>query len=261
MNDPTRATHPARALLATALILVSAPASAEAATLLWDAASGLLPDEIGVPYELVDEASPENPALAGGVLTLSTSQNAERMLYRQTVHEVPDLLVIEMSMRFVSGTSSGARRAAGLLFSPAPSEGSSFYIGADEIFLLEANNVKGPSVNVDTDDTFHTYRIEVDAVGDISVFYDDALVLSGAEFTDAVNGSAPRIVFGLVSISTFGTAEWEYVEHNAIPVLGASSPARLAVVLALLGIAIALRPALALGLEPDRAAAPRSGER
>jgi hypothetical protein len=72
------------------------------------------------------------------------------------------------------------------------------------------------SVFVDTDDAFHTYRLEIDAAGDISVFYDGVLTLSGSSFTSAsANGSAPRVGSGMSSSFSHGTAEWAFVEHDA----------------------------------------------
>ncbi len=95
----------------------------------------------------------------------------------------------------------------------------------DEIFLLVANNVKDVSAFVDTDDAFHTYRIEVDGAGNISVFYDNALTLSGSSFVSTpANGPTPRVAWGMSSGFAHGTAEWEFVEPNAGPPVGLPLP-------------------------------------
>ena len=72
-----------------------------------------------------------------------------------------------------SGCSSGAAPSsirAHIFFTQSSELGNGLFIGVDEIFLLVANNVKDVSAFVDTDDAFHTYRIEVDGAGNISVF-------------------------------------------------------------------------------------------
>ena len=88
-----------------------------------------------------------------------------------------------------------------------------FGIGVDRIFLTpEFGSVVDDEAFVDTDDAFHTYRIEVAANGSIEVFYDDVSTLTGSSF---VSASLPGISWGEASISALGTSEWTMFSHNA----------------------------------------------
>jgi hypothetical protein len=127
-------------------------------------------------------------------------------------------MVIEARLRFVSGTTSHVARAPVVVaFTVSPTVGNALLIGADEIFLLAADLVRGASAAVDTNDAFHTYRIEVNtSTGAIDVFYDGSFLLSGTTFSDvATHGSVARVSFGEGSIFATGTTEWEFVRHNA----------------------------------------------
>ena len=54
------------------VLIVLAGSRTASADLTWDGASGLLPDEIIPAWTLVDTASPEDPILTGGILTIAT---------------------------------------------------------------------------------------------------------------------------------------------------------------------------------------------
>jgi len=59
-----------------------APDAADSAISQWHAGSGLYPNA-SCPWVLFDSATPEAPALSGGVLTLATSEGAEDLYYLQ----------------------------------------------------------------------------------------------------------------------------------------------------------------------------------
>jgi hypothetical protein len=72
---------------------------------------------------------------------------------------------------------------------------------------------------VDTDDTFHTYRIEVEGVNvgsGFKVFYDGVLTLNGALFV-ADEDEHPLIGWGDVdyNFGSSGVSEWQSFRHNA----------------------------------------------
>ena len=185
----------------------------------YEASSGVFPDEVCPPWTLVNTASPEDPSLSGGKLIISTSTNVENMFYIQSAPDIaaPDPLIIEARVRFVSGSASTPVRAPILIgFTTSPSEGNALFIGAGEIFLLVDDLVKGASANVDTNDDFHTYRIEVSGTGSVEVFYDGVSTLIGSTFTSATaNGNVERVFWGEASSLALGTSEWEFVRHNA----------------------------------------------
>ena len=208
-------------VLVAALAGLHASRAAADTPVLWEATSGLFPDQIDLPYDLFDTAAPEDPVLSPTHLTLSTSIDSEIMGYEQLEPQVsiPDPLVIEARLRVLSGSGAiPATAPVDVIFTLTPEFGNGLRIHVDEIFLLLDNNVKGPSAVVDTNDAFHTYRMEVDGAGNISVYYDNVLTLTGSAFTSApANGPTPRVAWGLASAFAHGTTEWEFVEHNAGP--------------------------------------------
>jgi hypothetical protein len=125
---------------------------------------------------------------------------------------------MEAVVRFVSGSSSITSRApSGILFTTAPTVGNVLYIGADEVFFNAADLVKGPTALVDTDDSFHTYRIEVAATGSLALFYDGNPILTGQTFASAShNGLIERILWGDVTTYASGTSEWASFKHDAL---------------------------------------------
>ena len=186
----------------------------------WQAASGLLPDQISPAWTLIDSATIENPALVGGVLTLSTSVEAENMAYIQTEPLIDTVspFYIEARVRYVSGFSSSAARAPIIIgLTTAPNIGNILFIGEDEVFFNVANHTAGAKISVDTNDAFHTYRIEYDGAGGLNLLYDGGAILTGSTFDSApFNGSQQRIFWGEASLLTYGVSEWISVEHNAL---------------------------------------------
>ncbi len=186
---------------------------------VWDAARRVLPDEVCPPWTLTDTTAPE-PYVLNGALRFSTpSTNTNDSYYSQVgadlLAPLPDPLVIETRLRETSSTQSGARRGAAIDISVGGNVGNTVYIGDDRVFLLSASNTIGPIATVDTN-TFHDFRVEVDADGDIAVFRDGALLISGHTFTAAGNyGADSRIAFGDISPAARGASEWEYFRHNA----------------------------------------------
>lgn len=206
--------------------------TAEAAVVTWEASSGLTPDQTTQPWELGDTATPEDPILSGGVLTLGTSAIEENLFYIQSGDSIdmPSMLVIEATVRFVSGSSADASRApAAINFTTSPGVGNYLFIDQDVIFTNSDGSTRGASAAVDTDEALHLYRIEVSgtATGSmIQIFQDGNLKLSGATFTDSTfNGTVPRVAFGEISILSTGTSEWTRVSHNAYALTAIPAPA------------------------------------
>ncbi len=184
---------------------------------IYDASTGLLPDETCPKWTLWDTANPENPLVSDGKLVISTSENSENMIYIQTDLTIPYPLIIEARVKRLSGsTISTGRDAIAIGFTTEPNVGNTLYIGDDEIFILDGRISRGDVALVDTDNSFHNYRIEVDSTGSIQVFYDDVLELTGTTFNYAgTHGPVERIYWGELSIWAWGTSDWELVKHNA----------------------------------------------
>lgn len=96
-------TKPLAVLSIAAAAAASTPAVAGYVSRL-DAASGAFPDEISPPHSLID-ASPADPVLAGGVLTVSTFADAQQMYYTQAepILDTPGAFFIETRLRLLSG--------------------------------------------------------------------------------------------------------------------------------------------------------------
>jgi len=205
----------------------------------YQASSGLFPDEISPPYTLNDTANPEEPVLSGGILTLSTSADAtgEVMDYIQLapIVDTSGPFFIEARVRLVSGSSlSSSRAPISIGFTTAPGVGNSLFIDHDEVFFNIANNTAGPKFAVDTNGAPHTYLIQHDGLGGITLTYDGNLLITGAmTFTSLeFNGNQERIFWGEGTTIESGTSEWLFVRHNALAI---PEPAALA----LIGIALA----------------------
>jgi len=213
-----RATLLPPCLCLSGALLLAGPA--RAAQSVWSVTTGLPPNAVPSPYTLVDTADPEDPVVGGGLLTIETSDAAETIYYIQAGASLalPDPWVIEFEMRHVSGSSQGSLRGTEQVFlTTAPGVGTLFQIDADSIFLLVNDATLGDSATVDTDDAFHTYRIEVSGSGAVDVYYDDVLTLQGATYTDlSAHGSVPRVAFGAGSIASFGTSEWMSFTHDGL---------------------------------------------
>lgn len=189
-------------------------------TVTWSAADGL-PDQACAGWTLVDTAEPEDPVLAGAVISLSTDTQTENLYYYQPEADliVPVRLVMEATVRYVSGGSSTPSRSPGSFgFRLTPDRvKNGLFIEDGAIFLLESENVRGPSVSLNTSDAQHSYRIEAEVAlgGAIEVFQDDVLVLSGLTFQDPDVSAPPVLHFGEASLFASGTTEWGAVTHNA----------------------------------------------
>ena len=86
-----------------------------------------------------------------------------------------------------------------IFFTTAANVGGILYIGQDDVFLANGFLVRGPGASVDTDNAFHTYRIDVSAIGAgsaVKVYYDNGVspLFSGALVSDStLNGSILRV--------------------------------------------------------------------
>lgn len=184
----------------------------------WHASSGLLPNEIHPMWDAF-LANPDTADLSGGVLTLSTSAHSELAFYGhiEPLVNTSEPFFIEVRLRYVSGQTSNTARAPivlGLIF--APSMGQLLQIDKDQVFFNTGGLVAGQKVNVDTDDDFHTYRIEYDGIDEQRLSYDGEEILIGKTWSSAGNGNQQRVFWGDGTSLASGTSEWQFVRHNAL---------------------------------------------
>jgi hypothetical protein len=206
----------------------------------WQASSGLFPDQISPPYALTDSAA-ANPQFVGGKLRISTSAPIdERMFYGHSgsVLDTSGAFYVEASVQLVSGSSLSASRAPIVIaITTSPGVGNSFFIDHDAMFFALNGATAGPSHLRDTNDGFHTYRIQYDGLQTLTLLYDTVPTpLVATTFNDpSFNGLQPRINWGEGTVLEFGTSDWEYFTHNALAVPEPQSYALLLAGLVLLG--------------------------
>jgi len=207
-------------MLATAAVLVVAVASTTQAQTAfserYDAASGFHPDQ---PHWVMSGSG--TGALVDGKLIISTTSDGQDRVYWQTIPAAPSPvagpLIVEARLKFVSGSSSHAERApVRFHITTAPDTGVQFFVDRDRIFLTQAPFGSGSLVAAfaDTDDGFHTYRIEVSGSA-VNVSFDGAPALSGETYVDPDHGSVGRVLWGEGSGLAHGVSEWEFFRHNA----------------------------------------------
>ena len=197
--------------------------SVSAADAVWTAGSGLLPTNATPPWSYYEEPT-ATVTLATGILRLNTSPAFARASYFQEddLLSIPSNWKIEAEVRFVSGTSNVVGRApAGIVFFPTKGIANWLWIGKDEIFVNSGTRFqRGVVANVDTDDAFHKYRIELHGGingSSFDVFYDDALTLTGTLFADDED-QEPEIAWGDIAYEASGVSEWKSFTHNgAVP--------------------------------------------
>jgi hypothetical protein len=196
----------------------SRPLAAAEAT--WSAASGALPTAANPPWLYYSEPT-SNVTLTSESLRLDTSPGFARASYFQVSDQlsVPENLVIDARVRFVSGSSDVAGHApAGVYFYPRQGIANFLWIGKDEIFVNAGSRFqRGEVAAVDTDGAFHDYRIELGGTTDGSTFrvlYDGVLTLKGSLFA-ADEDQAPEIGWGDLAYDASGVSEWQLFRHNA----------------------------------------------
>jgi hypothetical protein len=217
---PTRLARPARLIAAAALAAAGLPA--QALVTVWDGSSGLLPEQVDPGWELIDNA-PTNPSLAGGVLTIQTAGSfSHQQYYRMAgaAFAAPDTgpYWLEAEVRLVSGSQTSgwwrAPIAMGIRFDNGRL--AVLEIRPDFIYIRNGDNSVGASnATVDTNDAFHTYRMEVlgTASGStVNVYQNGLLVLTDNAVYNA-SGTA-GVFFGESSTLALGTSEWKRVSHN-----------------------------------------------
>jgi ELWxxDGT repeat protein len=188
------------------------------------------PDRAG--WRRVHQGGRNMSLIRNGVYVLSTSMRNEKELMYY-VQRAPDILaiddmgeggkwVIEARVRFAYGTAStNHRTGVAIGFWPVKYYGATLFIGKDLLFLTSSPYDRGPETTAhDTDDGFHTYRIEIsniknNPVNTIKVFYDNGSVpvLEGKTFYWRDQNEI-KVWFGDGTSTASGTSEWQYIRHN-----------------------------------------------
>ena len=194
----------------------------------WYASSCLLPQKISPPWNLFDSVADSDPVQSDGILTLASDGFvADSMFYSQSSSVVDTLgpFFIEARLRYVSGfTTNAARSHIGIFVTTDQNTGNSFQIDKDSVFFNVGTLIPGKKISVDTDDEFHTYRIEYNGKGQFRVLYDGNEILTeSAYFSPSDHGPNQRIGWGDGTILASGISEWKYFRHNAVTTIPKST--------------------------------------
>jgi len=163
-------------------------------------------------------------------MSLTTGPNAEGLWYVQTNSiSVGSSVTIEFSAKLDSrNTNLNWISSMSIPFTTGVSGGNGIgnilYLGHDDIWLSNPTfGQRGPSAQLDTDNGFDVYRIEVSSptlagvANQVKVYYDNGAtpVINGTLSADFnLTGTVRRFGFGDSTGGDSGTSEWQYFWHN-----------------------------------------------
>ena len=237
--------HPALRLLSVSAVLTAAALPGQAAVVNWYASGGTTPDVAVPQWDLVDNASPENPSLAASVLTIGGSTISEQMYYSMDGADTDFLgqssywLEARLRVNTQSLTAGWWRAPVTMGIGFAGGGLAIFELRRDYVYLRDGDNSRGAFSNLlDTDDDFHTWRMEVlgsTAGSTVKIYQDGNLVLSDNSVFNY--GSGNRVFWGDGSVIAGGRSEWTYVATN-LAAAPASNPVSAPSSLALAGLGL-----------------------
>jgi hypothetical protein len=209
--------------LATGAALASLALPSQAAVVTWYATDGDTPDVVVPQWELVDNASPENPALSADVLTIGGNAIAEQMYYTMDganadfSGQTSYWLEARLRVNTESLTAGWWRAPVTMAIRFDGGAVAVFELQRDAVYLRNGNNSVGAFSNtLDTDDEFHVWRMEVlgtTAGSMVNVYQNGSLVLSdNAAFNFGSGGN--QVSWGDSSVIAGGRSEWTYVSTN-----------------------------------------------
>jgi PEP-CTERM motif len=235
-------TRPIQALPAVSLViaLLMACQPARAGFISdWEASSGQLPEQISPPYAITSNGNAMH-ALSNGSLTISTVANSDQFYYTQSgpTIDTSKAFYIEATVRFVSGQTSDVSRAPiDIGFTTAAGVGIDLWIAQGKVFFDTGQLVAGPSVSVDTSAAFHTYRLDYDGNGGVSLEYDGTQILTGHTYASLNDfGSTERIVWGDGSVFASGTSQWQSFVQDALVMPASTVPEPSSCLLVAIGV-------------------------
>ncbi|MDP3504796.1 MAG: hypothetical protein Q8S33_30940 [Myxococcales bacterium] len=186
----------------------------------WAATENVLPTNDCPTWALTDTAATDNPVLAASSVTLQTRANAENLFYAMSPPAIAAGAQVQLRFRAQLVSSSAAqapwRTGAGVNFAFGQQRRkNSLYLGSGEIFLLSAENTRGPAATVNTSG-FHDYVVNVNTgTGAVQVLYDGVPTLTGSLFITATDTTTDYVYWGDVSSFAFGQSVWASFAHDA----------------------------------------------
>lgn len=205
-------------IISAMLMLLAGTTNAQTYNSVWESSTGEFPDEICPPYYETNSTGIVVPVFEDDTLVIAGPTTADYNWFNMPQSDllIPSTLVVEAKLRIASD-ALGNENTGIQLWSGANSS-NVLWIVKDAVFLWTDVAVRGTYAYVDTDDSFHTYRCEVDSDGFIQVFWDDALILTGNMIPDAnwlTNPNADGIRFGDLGAGNSAESRWLYFKHNA----------------------------------------------
>ena len=190
----------------------------------WSASLGLWPSQASTNWTYHGDSRSVTPAIYEHFMLIDTVQNRRLSYFESTgCLDIPNTLTIEFKTRtWWRNACVDTLSPTAVYFGLGGGLGSVLYLGRDDVWLAGGNNTRGAGASsVDTDDIFHTYRIEVSGItlgSAINVYYDHSAnpLFTGSVIYDlALNGNEERIGFGDITREDSGVSKWDYLWHNA----------------------------------------------
>jgi hypothetical protein len=217
--------NPLTAAALAATLLLPTGAAMAASSFSWTAESGLRPNEVAGGMTLIDTSPGRDPVLTGSVLRIHTDAHPEVMIYRHEGAALDWTGALQIDARLMLGPGSSSntgtaspRSHASIVFVDEAGFGNALFFAPDRVFLLGPGDTLGASATIVPDGDFHNWRVWVSGPGEgstVTVWQDDALVLSGALFglSPFVPGGA--INFGDGTIAAGGQSMWTAFSYDA----------------------------------------------
>jgi len=229
--------------LISAVALIGSLLTANAQVESWTASSGQIPTQSSTNWLYRGDSLSVTPINYNHYMLIDTTLN-RRLSYFETKPgslSLPSNLTIEFSsLIWERNATVGNLSPAAVYFSLGNGLGSVLYLGIDDVWFGAPGNTRGAGISVDTDNEFHTYRLEVTGLSlgsQIDLFYDgdeNPLLTSMVYFDQSMNGSSERIGFGDITKHDSGVSKWAYLWHNAgnVPINVVPEPTTAALLMA-----------------------------
>jgi len=191
----------------------------------WEGSSGVTPDSTCPKWTLYSFFGASTPTLLGDTLQITTTSNLQANWYAMGTPDIASTptFILEFRVKYVSGTTANPNRAPiGITVQPGGQYGTAVWIGVDEVFTWAGFEIRDATAFVQTDDAFHTYRIEHDlASHELRIYYDGSLIIVSSTYLHAGFWTiAPVVEWGDFSNSVSGVSRWLYFKHNGYAFTG-----------------------------------------
>lgn len=219
-----------RPILYAVFMIVLIVGPAQASESLYDPSQGLYPDELScAPWDFFSGNYFGLPVtgtseLLDSSLEISSTGPRDYYYFFQDFTDVslPETLVIETSLKvnryepdlrtqwYLRGVASLSIKSSKYTTGINIQKGS-MHMASGELSIYDP-------VDVESDDDYHTYRLELDSsTGTSRAYYDGELLIEEIAMTTNNPPATVGFSWGDGTNTTAGSTSWRYVKHNIIP--------------------------------------------